>query len=612
MSRNSGGTYTLPAGNPVITGTVISSTWANTTLSDIATALTDSLSRSGKGGMTAQLALSDGTIGAPGLSWGTEPTSGLYRNAAGDFRYSVSAADKFQITTNGIRTSAGTLALPGFSFIADIDTGIYSFAANDMRIVAGGASVARFLPNFFVAQQLALFADGLVGGPGIAFDADPDTGIYRVSANVGGLSAGGVLSFFWDSATVGILDGSTVTPGIRFINDGDTGIYRVGANQAGLVAGGVRSLYWDITHIEILDGTVGTPGIGFQADPDTGFFRASADAFRSTVGGVAATTWFLSGGIAQTLVADGSAAVPGLGFTADADTGIYRVSANRLGVAIGGVQQVDVTSASLELLSGQILASGTALVGAPGFSFGNDADTGIYRLGANYFGASTSGVFAGGWRFVATNPQMISVDGTAGVPGIAFDNDLDTGMYRAGANDMRIVSGGANVARFLPTFFISQQLALFADGAAGGPGLAFDTDTDTGIYRVGADTIGLATGGVLRWSLSTATITATIPRYGANGAVGAPSYAFSNHTNGGLWSPNNSTINISVGGLLVVQTQQSGVNTDIVIGATSSSTMTINNTVSTVAAAGGTAIPTAAGFIHVTINGTLRKIPFCA
>ena len=47
MPRDISGNYTLPAGNPVVTGTTISSTWANDTLSDIATALTQSLSING-------------------------------------------------------------------------------------------------------------------------------------------------------------------------------------------------------------------------------------------------------------------------------------------------------------------------------------------------------------------------------------------------------------------------------------------------------------------------------------------------------------------------------------------------------------------------------------
>ena len=48
MSRNGSGTYNLPAGNPVITGSTISSTWANSTLSDIASALTGSIASDGQ------------------------------------------------------------------------------------------------------------------------------------------------------------------------------------------------------------------------------------------------------------------------------------------------------------------------------------------------------------------------------------------------------------------------------------------------------------------------------------------------------------------------------------------------------------------------------------
>lgn len=48
MPRNGSGTYSLPVGNPVVTGTTISSTWANNTLTDISNALTGSLSADGQ------------------------------------------------------------------------------------------------------------------------------------------------------------------------------------------------------------------------------------------------------------------------------------------------------------------------------------------------------------------------------------------------------------------------------------------------------------------------------------------------------------------------------------------------------------------------------------
>jgi hypothetical protein len=55
MPRNGSGTYSLPAGNPVVTGTTISSTVQNNTTSDIATALTNSLAKDGQTTPTANL-----------------------------------------------------------------------------------------------------------------------------------------------------------------------------------------------------------------------------------------------------------------------------------------------------------------------------------------------------------------------------------------------------------------------------------------------------------------------------------------------------------------------------------------------------------------------------
>ncbi|HET8687590.1 MAG TPA: hypothetical protein VFM18_13140 [Methanosarcina sp.] len=69
MARNGSGTYSLPAGNPVVTGTTIQSTWANTTLSDIATALTQSLSQDGQTPVTANLPM--GGFKLTGLAAGT-------------------------------------------------------------------------------------------------------------------------------------------------------------------------------------------------------------------------------------------------------------------------------------------------------------------------------------------------------------------------------------------------------------------------------------------------------------------------------------------------------------------------------------------------------------
>jgi hypothetical protein len=57
MSRNGSGVYTLPAGNPVVTQTTISSSWANNTMNDLAAAMTDSVAADGQTPMTGNLDL---------------------------------------------------------------------------------------------------------------------------------------------------------------------------------------------------------------------------------------------------------------------------------------------------------------------------------------------------------------------------------------------------------------------------------------------------------------------------------------------------------------------------------------------------------------------------
>lgn len=92
-SRNSSGTYSL-ATSAVTSGQVIGSTLWNNTFNDLATGVTDSLDRSGRGGMLAALRGVDGTVAAPAVSFTSETGSGLFRNGAGDLRLAILGSSK--------------------------------------------------------------------------------------------------------------------------------------------------------------------------------------------------------------------------------------------------------------------------------------------------------------------------------------------------------------------------------------------------------------------------------------------------------------------------------------------------------------------------------------
>jgi len=107
MPRNGSGVYTLPAGNPVVPGTTIESTWANDTLEDVANELTNSLSRTGAGGMLAPFRIADGNVSAPGLSYLNETNTGLYRSGSGSAWMSVLGVNVAQFSTVGLTVPAG-------------------------------------------------------------------------------------------------------------------------------------------------------------------------------------------------------------------------------------------------------------------------------------------------------------------------------------------------------------------------------------------------------------------------------------------------------------------------------------------------------------------------
>lgn len=215
MSRNSAGTYTLPAGNPVVSGTTITPTWANTTLSDLATELTNSLDRAGRGAMTAPLALPNGAAGAPALTFGTDPDTGLYRAGSDDVRMQVDGTQAQQWSAAGVAIP-GTAAVTGAVTAAAGVTATQSTANSNAVTATGNGSGTGVSATGGATSGAGLYGTGgAPNGPGLTAVG---TGTGHGGVGTGG--AGGGYGFVGNGgATDGIgvygAGGATNGPGVQ-------------------------------------------------------------------------------------------------------------------------------------------------------------------------------------------------------------------------------------------------------------------------------------------------------------------------------------------------------------------------------------------------------------
>jgi hypothetical protein len=197
MSRNGSGTYNLPAGNPVTTGTTIQSSWANSTLSDIGAALTQSLSRDGQAAMTGPLPMGGQDIanagnitananvnGAAFIPTGaTVPTNGMYLSTANTVAWATATTQR--ATVNGTGNWIISAASSGTTFTVAAASGVGTIASINSNSANGGVATFFDIVNGatrgYIGHGSNAFSGAAIGDFGIA----ATSGTVRISSNSG-------------------------------------------------------------------------------------------------------------------------------------------------------------------------------------------------------------------------------------------------------------------------------------------------------------------------------------------------------------------------------------------------------------------------------------------
>ncbi len=306
------------------------------------------------------------------------------------------------------------------------------------------------------------------------------------------------------------------------------------------------------------DGIAGNPTVDIGANVATlsgtqSFTGSKTFSALTTVAGLT-----LSSGVILA-AATGASTAPDYAFAGDLDTGMFRPGPNSVAIATGGTTRATFDNTgivgvgtNITSLNASNVASGTLADARLSTNVPLKNATNTFTA-AQTFSAGLSGtVFTG----TAANSFRALLADSAAAPGYSWDGDLDTGMYRAAADEIGFSTGGTlrgrvtasgfvgagslitainadNVAsgtladarlssnipkldatnnfaiRLSAPFFVSTAVNSFqsfgADNAAA-PGHTWINDLDTGMYRITTDQIGFSTGGTLRLTINSSGI----------------------------------------------------------------------------------------------------------
>lgn len=141
------GTFTLSAGNPVTTLTTISSSWANTTLSDIATGLSTAVLKDGTQTLTSNLPMSSFKL--TGLGAGSTNGDSLryeqvFTTATGTLSLLGSLSVSSGLFVSGVVSASGAINMVQAALLTATSTVAIGASTGNYAVVTGTATVSSF------------------------------------------------------------------------------------------------------------------------------------------------------------------------------------------------------------------------------------------------------------------------------------------------------------------------------------------------------------------------------------------------------------------------------------------------------------------------------------
>lgn len=473
---------------------------------------------------TLGFGVKDGTAVNPSIYFlNGDSDTGWYRSASGEIQMVNDGALVWkwnatgQVGTNNdakLYVANGSAASPSYSFFNDTDTGWFGLADNSMRLSIGATQ--RFI---FDSSTLQISSDSAT------LSLIRPTNSRAASIGFENSSGGMRLR----SGNNGAGEASTVS--FEFMND----VSSAATVHARMLGGG----QWQFDN-----GSVSVPTLSFLGDTDTGFYRGGANFISVSCGGTDMASFAGSGAGASFLpgvndtyaigstaigwtkiyMMDGTAASPSFTFRNDDDTGMYRTGANVLSLSLAGAQRLELNGTSMTWKNAGshayfyvdrantsseglvIFTTGAVGTNQAACGFDNDTTNSWHIFTGGDLGTPKITVDTGGTTtFVESIRQK---DGSVSGPSYTFSSDTDLGIFRQSANTMAFTANANRVFYVSDSGLIMERTSGTAylyvdDGSSASPGVRFNLDTDTGMFRQGANVIGWSCAGTQHLALTT-------------------------------------------------------------------------------------------------------------
>lgn len=130
---------------------------------------------------------------------------------------------------------------------------------------------------------------------------------------------------------------------------------------------------------------------------------------------------------------DGTVSLPALTFMGDKDSGVYRIGANNVGVAVNAAKVLDVATTGLGITGTVTVSSTTASTTKDTGSIVTEGGVGVEKE-----------IYAG--LSINAGTYLTSGDGTVLLPAIGPVADVDTGLYFPALNTIGVAIGGVGEA----------------------------------------------------------------------------------------------------------------------------------------------------------------------